>query len=60
MRLNTRPRVRWAKNEGQYWPDHSSGRGLGGGGGIFIDVGPGVGLRRVLAELEQADKKQKV
>ena len=32
-------------------------RHAGGGGGLFIDVGPGVGLRRVLAELEQADKK---
>ena len=29
------------------------GRGMpGGGGGLFIDVGPGVGLSRVLAENE--------
>ena len=50
--LNTCPRVRWAITKADRAGSSNGEKACRGGGGLFIDVGPGVGLRRVLVENE--------
>ena len=50
MCLNTRPRVRWAITKADRAGSSNGEKAPGGGVGLFIDVGPGVGLRRVSVE----------